>query len=215
LPEDSLGLSCEEDSDCPGDTYCVEEVCVVPLNRGLIFEPRNGGREVALMIVLLPNSLFGDHEGRIQWVQAPRADDPEGVCRLGCKPVYRDWSRDSDVIYVTDALITPQSFYAVVAATPSSVSSVLTLRTVSRRGDVAGPSDGIQYGPPDGEVNQDDIFGLYARYRNDPGAPSIAQCDLWPERPDHMVDFADITFVLDTLWGEPYPFAMPAACDDR
>ena len=62
---------------------------------------------------------------------------------------------------------------------------------------------------PWGDVSFLDISAVVDRFRNRPGAPPVAQVDLYSAMTDGVIDFRDIAATVDAFKGSAYPFGVP------
>ena len=208
----------------------------LPMNRYLAFVPQTGGRFAAYRV---RRSVSGDAPNltgqSTMWVGPPHDDPavspaelPRQYARLQCGPYYTaDWKGDG-VVYVHGPEVVPGATYVVDAIDVACVQSnplvalprgfgrplsyfspTLLLATVSRWGDVVG-AESID--PPDGRVDMMDVAAVVDRFANNPQAVSIQRADLHPAVPDQVVDFRDVSLVLDALQRRPYPFESRSTC---
>ncbi len=145
-------------------------------NRYITAVPDDPGSQMALRVTLLESGLFPVAEGFQWWAAAP-FDVPDGggtatIARLGCGPVYADWT-GIDAVHIGDLEITPNARYRVEAVAlgsdlcdPASFSAPIDIATAAVWADVAGawvkdwepffdmslPDGWENWWPPDGEV---------------------------------------------------------------
>ena len=132
------------------------------------------------------------------------------AAELRCTPYYYDWGTlEGKVLHVYGAEIVPSSTYDVQATLEGTVFSDALTITTAKWGDVCGNSF---ESPPQGTVDFIDISAPVAKFKNDPGAPIKARCDLAGDTPDQKVDFVDISWCVSAFKGEPYPFPGPEEC---
>lgn len=136
---------------------------------------------------------------------------------LTCEPVFLDWG-GVGTVHVSDTVIVPGGVYDVQAvdfacgvSAEEFYSDALPIST-SRWGDLTGDCSTSPCTPPDGRVDFVDIAAVVDKYRNLPSAPAKTRADVAPSVPDLKVDMVDVSQVLDAFRGNPYPFAVPTAC---
>ncbi|UCC32271.1 MAG: hypothetical protein JSU86_08300, partial [Phycisphaerales bacterium] len=233
------GQPCNESIDACGDCSAAdpptEEPNPVPKNRYVSFvPPGNDGRATALRVTFtsLP-APFDGHNGETMWVGQPREVtenaghvDPTQApgwptfmrAALQCDPYYTDWSTYG-AVHVSHAGIVPDGDYAIQAidqACDSSVESDYSISlqvTTSIWGDIVSNCIVQPCGPPDGVVNiTTDVTAALDKFRNLPGTPMKARCDVEPDEPDLLVNISDVMFILDAFRGFDYPFTGPQEC---
>ena len=87
--------------------------------------------------------------------------------------------------------------------------------TVAVWGDILGGFDpgSATWAPPDGRVDFIDILGTVEGFADLTTAPSKELCDVYPGLPDRVIDFGDISTVVDAFQGESYTLDAPVPCD--
>ena len=82
-------------------------------------------------------------------------------------------------------------------------------------GDVVSDCTTSPCGPPNGAVDiTADVTSVLDKFKNLPGAPLKARCDLEPELVDHLVNITDVTYCLGAFLGDTYPGpGFPAPTD--
>jgi predicted outer membrane repeat protein len=205
---------------------------VIPKNRYLSVAMDQPSGLTALRVTLVRSELFPAANGRQWWVSTPFTANDGGqtiqVARVGCNPIFRDWST-TPVVHLGDTEIVPRSLYRVEAVAlgaplcdPASYQSSMFIRTADVWGDIASPPPVVDppYSPlppwnePDGLVTQDDLDAEGDKFANHPGAPPLPSCDLDPAVPNTTADTSDQIRVQDSI-NDPlhtYPFSAPAAC---
>jgi hypothetical protein len=91
---------------------------------------------------------------------------------------------------------------------PGCYTHIATLNT-SRWGDVE-----IPFATP-GSLSQPDfadISAIVRKFRQQPGAPITARTSLYGDIPDQLVDFQDISAVVDSFRGRAFPYSGPDDC---
>ncbi|MGD2110638.1 MAG: hypothetical protein PVI86_14765, partial [Phycisphaerae bacterium] len=202
-------------------------------NRYLSFQAGDVERQQAVRVVFdsLPGYEYA--EGRTMWVQEPfevseasgsNDDTPPPTfwaARLGCAPFYTDWTT-YETVHVFDASVIEASTYELRAinvgcdtADLGAYSAPLMVNT-SRCGDVVGDFDPATqiWTAPDGIVDFVDISAVVEKFKNTPGAPRKARCDVANSTvelpyPDQLVDFVDISCVVEAFRGSCCPLAGP------
>jgi hypothetical protein len=180
LPLDLALLPRVYDSSVDSGPYECDErsfyAGLIRKNRYITAVPDDPGSRMALRVTLLESGLFPAAEGYQWWAAAP-FDVPDGsgtatIARLGCGPVYADWT-EIDAVHIGDPEITPNARYRVEAVAlgsdlcdPASFSAPIDVATVAVWADVAGawvkywepypdmslPDGWENWWPPDGEV---------------------------------------------------------------
>jgi hypothetical protein len=149
------------------------------------------------------------------------SDESFFAASLQCEPYFSEWS-EAGTIHVFHELIVPSGSYEVrvmqetcdptVAWHMSDGMNVLT----SRWGDTVSDCATTPCGPPDGSVNvTTDVTAILDKFKNLPGAPRKARCDLEPVEPDQLINITDVTYALDAFLGLDYPFtpgSTPPPC---
>ncbi len=202
------------------------ELYHVERNRYLSFVPWNRGRETALRVTLadLPPPL-DVHNGETRWVGQPfdvsELPGTSGTtpptfkgARLACEPVLLDWGT-VDILRVFGEEIVPGAVYEVRAfeeacgTVVEETGAPAATFTTGKWGDVAEP-----FATSGGSTQPDilDVVAILDKFRSLPGAPIKASADLYPSRPDNVIDIIDATMAADAFRGMPYPFDGPRPC---
>ncbi len=224
------GLSCEDGDPCTTNDACAGGVCassgpnvcdppaspvaeVTPKNRYLAFVAGgtvpDGNPVVQALRVKCVN-----HPAFLKWVGVPNA---EGLARLQCTPVYRDWG--TAMINVGDADVAPQQSYIVQGireladpANESAYSVATTVATVAVWGDVTAGIDLFdEWQPPDSIVNITDIQAIVLGFQA-MGSPPMTWVDLGDTTPNGVINFSDIQLAAQAFTGAGYPYPQPQAC---
>jgi sugar lactone lactonase YvrE len=162
---------------------------------------------------------FESFEGQGYWVGPPQ-DRPDGlnttfkVSSLQCDPFYSDWSGVEELSVISPAIV-PGGTYEVHSIVDGCnlqeqfQAAGLVVLTVARWGDVIVP-----FNPPSLTVQPDlaDVSAMVDKFRNLEFAVSMNRADVSPDLPDQVVDFSDISLVVDAFRGTPYPFPGPIPC---
>lgn len=219
-----------EPPNCPGAARPSPDV-LGATNRHLSIVGGNPGQQVAIRVVVTslpaPYDVLND---QTMWVGEPRQvsensghidpDDAPGfpafwTATLQCDPYYTDWSTYGtvqvyDEIIIPDGLYSVQTIDAICDAAVEVNYSLPWWFATSTWGDMVRNCATTPCGPPDGTVSiTTDVTATLDKFRNLPGAPIKARCDLEPAVPDQTVNMADVTSVLDAFRGFGYPFAAP------
>jgi hypothetical protein len=231
------GTSLDDDGDgIPDECGCTllaeppaPEGVVTAKNRYLSFAPTNAGELTAIRVKLadLP-APFDAFDATTMWVSAPEEiSEISGVgdntppvffgARLVCDPVFMDWG-GYDLVHVFDSAVVPGGRYEIQAIAAdcdteeeTHYSAPLEVLT-GDWGDLVGDCSVTPCTAPNGQTNFDDISALVDKFKNGPGAPIKARSDLSPDLPDRIIDFVDISRLVDAFRGVPYPFAGPTGC---
>ncbi len=206
-----------------------------PKNRNISFMSGNPGWRTAIRVRF--SDLPPPHDaanGRTMWVGEPqevsenaaKIDPSEApgwptfvAATLRCEPYYADWSALGTVHVYQEGII-PGAVYELQTidevcdiADDSNYSAPLQA-TTSLWGDIVKDCVTTPCGPPDGSVDVvTDVTAVLDKFRNLVGAPIKAKCDLEPDRPDLIINIADVTYILDAFRGFEYPFEGPRAND--
>lgn len=172
-------------------------------NRYLSFYTPESELPVALRIAVLESDIA--IVGSQSWVGPVQ----NGRAFLGCFRYYDTW--DEHVI-VTGADIVPSSSYRVESTVDGEVFQTVELISTNKWGDVAGRLEFGSWTEANDLVDIMDMLAGIACFVNNPGAPSIDQCDLFPEIPDFRIDILDILMIINGFANNPYPFDVAAEC---
>jgi len=123
-----------------------------------------------------------------------------------------------DVIHVTGLDVVPSTPYKVEFHEDGGAPQELGESTTQAWGDVVGLSGGgLEYDPPDGNVNMMDIAALVDSQRHLPGAPECYRSDrigwLFSCDPDQVIYAFDIQMAVQAFQGIPYPCPVPRDTD--
>ncbi|MGD2110650.1 MAG: M4 family metallopeptidase [Phycisphaerae bacterium] len=179
------GESCCPTTDAPGDDPVVGDIGFGTRNRYLTFVPGNSAQNTALRVTFSSLPGYEYAEGRTMWVQEPHtvteasgSSDPTPAptfwaAGLGCQPHYTDWSAYGKVDVYDDAVI-PGATFAVQAIDEGCE----TAHAPSYSAALSMSLSAV------GDVGGD--------------------CDVTPcSSPQGVVDFVDITAVVDKFKNEP------------
>jgi len=200
-----------------------QESNAIAKNRYIGFTPGNPGLITALRVTIVSiPPPFAAFNGTRTWVAAPQdileSSNPDTFFKhagLTCAPVYLDWG-SLGTIQVSDDEIVPGAVYEVQAVKQTCSPGVegnfttpLQVSTSARWGDVADP-----FNPPSPTAQPDmsDVSAVVDKFKNALGAVSKARADLYPDVPDQIVDFADVSMTVDAFKGQTYPFDGPSGC---
>ncbi|UCC30163.1 MAG: right-handed parallel beta-helix repeat-containing protein [Phycisphaerales bacterium] len=221
---------------CPAVYGVEGEYPRVNKNRYLSFSPTNAGRATAIRVTLVNLPVpFHVFNGQTMWVGPPQeicenAGQGSGVLPEDCgiapglesatfmtatlqhEPYYTYWGTFG-TIHVYHELLVPDGNYVVQAideACNVGIEGVysLTLEVdTSIWGDLVRNCTTTPCGPPDGVVGiATDVTAVLDKFKNLPGAPSKARCDLEPSSPDLLINITDVSRALDAFRGFGYPF---------
>ncbi len=236
-PEDSLDFAfvlCFVAS-APLPDYSLPDMGHGTKNQYMTFRGGDASRSQAARVTFASlRDEFAFAEGRTAWVQEPylvtetsgsSGGNPPNfwVAELGCTPYYTDWTV-YDRVDVIDAGIVPDGVYEVqILDSTCSLnclecySEPLEVR-MSRAGDIVGDCSVQPCSPPQGVVDFVDISACVEKFKNSPGAPRKARCDVtnsnvWDPLPDKKVDFVDISCIVAAFRGDPCPITGPPTTD--
>lgn len=185
----------------------------VAKNRYISFDANNGDVVVAYEIELADSALFPDAVGIYGWVSAP---DAAGVSEFIDQPYYTDvWP---EVVQVADCEIVPAATYlirgTIDAVLFSESLSIATTPSPAPKwwADICGPSDGMDWTPPNGVVNFDDVLAAMKAYQEVPPMPPLSWADIEAETPNRVCNYNDVLQVVLAFQGAPYPFGDPEFC---
>lgn len=240
LPYIESGVDCDLSA---GPSTCTSALPPTPApsgatNRYLSLVPGNAGEQTALRVTFLSlPTPFDVLDGTTMWVGQPEevsenasASNPLDApgfptfwaATLVCdaeSAFKTDWTTYGTV-YVHHAGIVPGGSYLLQAANAAcdlgldgNYSFGLTF-DASRRGDIVKDCTDTPCAPADGLVGLSDALAILKKFSNTAGAPIKARTDLMPYVPDHRVDLADLTAVLQGFAQIPYPGCGFCACPD-
>lgn len=182
----------------------------IPKNRYLSFTPGDSlGTPQAIRVTLVSNDLFPAAVGRSWWVGPP---DGDNTSSLQCAPHFQVWNA-ATMVHAGDQPVTPGAHYAVEATLDGSVFSPSTgVNTVTRWGDCVGEFDGVQWTPPNGLTNFNDVVSAIQRFQGRPTAPPLSWVDVHDAVPNRVINFSDIQWLVQSFTGTAYPFGAPQEC---
>ena len=219
-----------EPPTCPGALRPSADV-LGATNRHLSIVGGNPGQQVAIRVVVASLSAPYDVlNGQTMWVGEPRQIsenaghvDPAGApgfpvfwtATLQCDPYYTDWSTYGTV-QVYDEIIIPDGLYLVQAIDTACDTAVEVNYSLpwwfgtSTWGDIVRNCATTPCTPPDGVVGiATDVTAALDKFKNLPGAPIKARCDIEPAIPDQIITMPDVTAALDAFRGFGYSFEVP------
>jgi choice-of-anchor B domain-containing protein len=192
-------------------------------NRYLTMTPAEPGVKTALRVTLVDMPPpFEGLEGTHRWVDEPIAVQDATVpptaymvAQLRCTPRFIDWGT-LGVVHIADEAIVPGGRYRIDAIRGLCARSVAAnfsppspdIPTSLVWADIVGNDTAM----PDGQVNALDVVAIVNKFRQEPGAPSLLEADLFPAQPDQVVNALDVTVSVDAFRGLGYPFPGPAPC---
>jgi len=115
-------------------------------------------------------------------------------------------------LYVTGVAVAPNRDYLVSVELPDGTRSAPVRVSTGPWGDITGP-DGPDH--PDGVTDFRDITAVVSCFLAEPGAPTMAQCDLEPAEPNYVVDFKDISAAVDAFLTGTYPYDTVVDCPSK
>ncbi|MHC5111994.1 MAG: hypothetical protein ACYTHJ_19195 [Planctomycetota bacterium] len=224
------GTACEDGDDCTTNDTCqsgtceggLPNACVAPepatadgmfKNRYLSFVAGNGPGGEPVVQALRIECL--EHPGFSKWVDTP---DDNGMARLTCVPVYRDWG--SQMIHVGDTDVAPNLTYYVQGIQESAdtgdeaaYAKAALLPTSPVWGDITGGFDKIDgWLPPDGNPNFIDIQATIRGFQGDALAPPVPMADLGGEQPNQLINLEDALLAVQGFQQIPYIYPNPQPC---
>ena len=136
-----------------------------------------------------------EHSEHTWWVDVP---DANGVCRLSCEPVFRDWGRKR--LHIGDLPVKAGLTYEIQGlpeggdhSRESEFSELAILTTTAVNGDVTGGyRKGYGWLPPDGLATFLDIQAVWRGYAGEPSAPDVLRIDIGAGVPDGLIDMRDV-----------------------
>ena len=132
-----------------------------------------------------------------------------------------DWeAAGCQTLHVTGCPIEPTSVYFVETVYEDFVSPVLPVATALQPthgklwGDAVGFFDGVEWTPPQGAANIDDMVAAVKTFLGGelvapvPGSPvaHLSIPDVEPGNINMVVNFADVVLLVRAFQGEAYPF---------
>jgi hypothetical protein len=210
-------------------------------NRHISFVDANPGQQTAIRVTFFSLPLgYEELNGRTMWIGEPRevsensgAVDPAAapsfptywtatlVCDENAAHVA-DWSTLGIVQVYHDGIV-PLGAYAIEAIVDTCDTTVEAnyswpaLVATGKWGDVVKDCTTDPCGPPNGIVNISDVTAVLDKFRNIPGAPIKARCDLVGIPPDDaeldlVISILDVTADLNAFVGGEYTFPPPDPC---
>ena len=190
-----------------------------PKNRVLSIDPTTNDVEVAYQVELTESAYFGASVGGKWWVSDPE-DLGDNIWRsrlVADPPVPRVWTEA--VVHIADRAVVSVATYAVRAtldptAPSPAFSDDLVIATIAKPGekywaDCVGSLGAESWGPPNGEVNMDDVMAAVQKFQQLETAPHLTWVDVNGEVPDGVLNFGDIQMIVNGFKGDPYPFSAP------
>ena len=191
----------------------------VPANRYVSFVPAGGGVGFGAYEIRLASSTFNPGAvGFTGWLGA--VNGPSSVVQAN--PVFRIWNEP--VVHVGDCEIQPGATYEIRFTEDGILfSQPLVIATAAKPagkdwGDVAGGNTGLEWTPPNGIANVNDILAIRSFITASNPAPTfyrsniqfisaIDPCLNW------FVNTGDLFAAVLAVNGQPYPFVTnPAMC---
>ena len=132
-----------------------------------------------------------------------------------------DWeAAGCQTLHVTGCAIEPTSVYLVAAVNDDVESPVLLVPTALQPangnfwGDIVGIFDGVEWTPPQGVLNIDDVFAVIKTFTGGPvvapvpGSPvaHVSVSDVEPGNINTVVNIADVFQLIRAFQTEAYPF---------
>ncbi|MHC5109458.1 MAG: PA14 domain-containing protein [Planctomycetota bacterium] len=219
LVDDSLGISCSTDADCPNGVQanaavaCINGQCYTRKNRYLTALPNPLNTAATAVRVSYFDTDLND------WIALGYAGQPDGngVSRITGTPWFGDPSGTGSgnewlaVIMMADCEIAPATsnttgLYRLVVETEAGgdPSASLDIGTASTWGDVSGGA--IE--PGEGVANFGDILAVVQSFQQSAPHPN-SWYDLEPEVPNWTTNFADILQVVQAFQQMAYPYTVP------
>lgn len=191
----------------------------VPANRYVSFVPAGGGVGFgAYELRLVSSALNPGAVGFVGWVGAPNGPS-SGV---QANPVFRTWNEA--VVHVGDCEIQPGATYEIRQTEDGILfSQPLVVATAPRPAakdwaDVVGMNNGLEWTPPNGLANVNDILAILSYISGNNPSPTFYRANLqvisfndpclnW------LVNTGDLFATVLAVNGQPYPFVTdPALC---
>jgi hypothetical protein len=214
MPEDSLGVVCQQDSECDFEAKCVQGVCYAPKHRYLSIRANPvQAMDTARRVKLLSGQTLG-------WVGTPYESRGLWVADVVPSPVYEtQWP---ELMHVTGCEIATGQDYVIQAIAlgddigqESNFSAGLVLHTPSVWGDTVSTCEGNVCKPPNGVVGLDDIMAGIKKYQSVDVAP-VSWLDIAPsteqDNPNQVIGIGDILACIDGFQGKLYPGDGPLNC---
>ncbi|MFQ5493862.1 MAG: hypothetical protein ACE5EX_00615, partial [Phycisphaerae bacterium] len=212
-----------DECECPPAAVRPDPAAIAKV-RYLTIVPGNRGQQTAVRVTFaaLPDQ-FASLDGQSMWVGPPVQVSGLGgsrdatpptltMARLQCHPFFTDWDA-AGTIHVFHQNLIPSATYSVQAidigcdpADESGFSAPLVLFT-SGWADLVGSFTGGSWNGPDGLVGiPSDAIAVLDAFVNRGTAPLKPRADLEPATPDQLINISDVTKVLFSFSGRPYPF---------
>ncbi len=214
ISEDTFGMSCAADDDCPNLSVCIGGACYVRKNRYLSLAPNplNAGVATARRVSILAATGEWVFLG---WVGAPFSVNPNGepgpqmLSRIELEPFFAQWhtlqeqtGTVSNVVQVGDCEIVPERSYLIESETEAgSLSQPLALAT-GIWGDVTGHFAGGSTAAPNGVANFEDILAVINGFANDQTVPAV-WLDLLCMQQFAAINMADVLGAVLAFHGIP------------
>ena len=185
-------------------------------NRYISFAPNSGSTPMNFRV-----SELSSNDGPLGWVGVPDARGNAKV--LTTMPAPRVWTESA--VHVGDCEIHPVAIYEI-AATEEGVlfSEPVVLPTAPQPsagkfwGDAVGINNGVEWTPPNGLANVQDVVGVLAYIQNNAIKPEFQVVNLEAVSSNdpclnNFVNTADVLIMVRAVSGDQYPFTTnPANC---
>jgi hypothetical protein len=195
------GTSCDDTDICTGDDVCEAGNCVgtaipqAPLvvpggSRHLVVRPLPAGSAAPVALLLTSPD----------WPCLTKYITASGQLVEGAEfKLPSEWG----TVIVKGPDIVPSSSYVLIAECGTFISPEGSTST-SVWGDIAGPFNGVQWEPPDGTVDINDLVAITQAFSALPTAPPLEYTDLWGCTPDGRIDILDMVMVVNGFSGLTY-----------
>ncbi|MBU0719237.1 MAG: hypothetical protein KJ749_13395, partial [Planctomycetes bacterium] len=184
----------------------------VRTNRYISFAP-NTTERVAFQLSLAGSAYFPGCSGVLGWIGMPSLLD---ISRVDPVPFFSDdWPT---VVHAGDCEIVPVAAYEIRTTLDGvTFSDPLVLNTIARPGaawwcDCVGSHVGVEWAPPNGVVNFDDIQASVLFFVGQAHKPPLTRVDVHDEVPNADVSFADVQLIVLAFQGAEYPYSAPCDC---
>ena len=196
-----------------------------PKNRYISFTPNNGADFVAFRVAKTTAPTGSC------WVQTPvQAGANQYTATCGANPVFRVWTEP--VVNVGDCEIIPVADYTIFANAPGPIENPtpLTVPTIllpalngKQWGDTVGINNGMEWTPPNGFTNVNDVLGILAYINGAANRPQFTVVNLQAISSadsclNAFVNTADVQISVRAISGDSYgppstgKITDPAAC---
>jgi len=184
-------------------------------NRYISFSPNSGGVPMIYRV-----SKLSTGEGPIGWVGPPNAQGRAQV--FASMPPPRVWTETT--VHLGDCEITPVSVFEIEGTQEGTVfSEPLIIATAGQPqgkswGDAVGVNNGVEWTPPNGLANVQDVVGVLAYIQGNAIRPEFEAVNLEAVSAadaclNNLVNTADLFIMVKAVAGDPYPFTTnPALC---